>query len=86
MFPKILLVDTKVLSPKQLTVANDYTRMTINKYSNKKELITKYLTGSMVVIGLGYGRKSIQSEQECSRQALINLGLAFTLKENIENL
>lgn len=77
MFPKIIVIDAKLLSPEQRQCAMDYTGKVLQKFNGAIKL-----DAGDVIIGFGYGRKNIQSEQECSRQALLNLGLSFTLREN----
>jgi dsRNA-specific ribonuclease len=73
-YPKILVLEKNVLDPIQLKCLEDYTIKVILKFNYAPELITECISKDTVIAGLGYGRKNIQSEQECSKQALINLG------------
>ena len=84
MFPKILVIELDLLDEKQLKCCRDYNLKVREKYKSNKDVCV--IPGNQMIIGLGYGRKNIQSEQECSRQALLNLGFSFTLKENQSRL
>ena len=72
-FPKIILVKKKLLGPIQLTRVQDYTEKVLMKFKDCPEEILLHLDSETLVLALGYGRKNIQSEQECCKQALINL-------------
>ena len=81
-FPKILPIERKLLNQSQILCLEDYTSKVISQYPE----LSKYATNGDLIAGLGFGRKNIQSEQECSRQVLLNLGLSFCLKENTSNV
>lgn len=82
MFPKFITVDKGLLDDKQLLQVKDYNDKTFKKYKGREKLLLTCMDPNDLIAGIGYGRKNIQSEQECSRQALLNLGFSFTLKEN----
>ncbi len=72
-FPKLVLVKRDLLSPSQLARVQDYTEKVLMKFKDSPEEITRVLDADTLILALGYGRKNIQSEQECCKQALVNL-------------
>jgi dsRNA-specific ribonuclease len=72
-YPKILVLSKSLLTKEQVECLQDYTVKIILSFKGEEKVITRHISKDLVIAGLGFGRKNIQSEQECSRQALVNL-------------
>lgn len=68
-FPTILVIEREFLSIKQIECLLDYTRKLILKHPE----LNINLGDNSLVAGFGTGRRNKQAQQECSRQAIINL-------------
>jgi ribonuclease-3 len=75
-FMKVLLIKKHLCTS---SVAKDYTEKIMEMYSDSiiGQNILSCLGTDNYILGLGTGRKNVQAEQDCSRQALINLGLSL---------
>lgn len=69
-FPTILIVEAKLLNQKQLECLTDYTNKLHLKYPE-----FELPECELLVAGFGTGRKNKESQQECCRQAILNLGM-----------
>jgi len=65
-FPTILIVPKDILNNNQLECILDYTTKLKTKYT---------IPDNVLVAGFGTGRNTKQAQQECFKQAIINLGL-----------
>lgn len=76
-FMKIVLINKRLCGTS--LVVKDYTEKITEMYSGTiiGKNITKVLGTDNYILGLGTGRKNVQAEQDCSRQALVNLGLSL---------